>query len=76
MARIAYKEWKERKMEEEKQKKKMERMERRHRMIAMGGGHVLPPECIENARRMAAAANGGEVILAYGLNKNLKNLKN
>jgi hypothetical protein len=36
MARIAYKEWKERKDEEEKLRRKRERMDRREQMIAQG----------------------------------------
>ena len=60
MAKIAYKEWKERKVEEKRQERKEERMERRRRL--MESSH-------ERERK------GGEVLLAYGLNKNLKKIR-
>ena len=56
MAKIAYKEWKENKREEERQRAKIERLERRQRMMEDG----------QDDRQK------GEVLLAYGLNKNLK----
>jgi hypothetical protein len=59
MAKIAYKEWKERKAEEKRQHAKMERMERRNHMIQFSQGKERK----------------GEVMLAYGLNKNLKQLR-
>ena len=62
MAKIAYKEWKENKREEERQKAKLERLERRQRM--MEGGDY------DESKQQK-----GEVLLAYGLNKNLKKLQ-
>jgi hypothetical protein len=59
MAKIAYKEWKERKAEEKRQQAKQERMERRNRMMEFSQGKERK----------------GEVMLAYGLNKNLKQLR-
>jgi len=61
MAKIAYKEWKEKKMEDNRQQKKKEKLERRNRFINDDGddhGHKK-----------------GEVMLAYGLNKNLKKIR-
>ena len=63
MAKIAYKEWKERKMEEERQKRKFERMQRKQQMIGVSTDR--------DERRGAP----GDVMLAYGLNKNLKKLR-
>eukprot|EP00347_Sterkiella_histriomuscorum_P011660 403371604 len=72
MAKIAYKEWKEKKGEEQRQLKKQERLERRNRFIRGDdspqrmGGHI----------GLGAQGNPkkGEVMLAYGLNKNLKKM--
>lgn len=72
MAKIAYKEWKERKTEEMRQKKKIEKMEKRRQR--------MEEEEIRLARRMLVRemqrrkGNGGQVLLAYGLNKNLKKM--
>jgi hypothetical protein len=63
MAKIAYKEWKEKKAEETRLKRKQERLERRQRMMHDS------PEREENFKR------AGEVLLAYGLNKNLKKIR-
>ena len=60
MAKIAYKEWKEKKREEERQKRKIEMIERRRQFMD------------DSDYR---AAYRGEVMLAYGLNKNLKKLQ-
>jgi len=76
MARIAYKEWKERKLEEDRQQRKLERIERRERLIGDQQRYSSNAEAIEKLRRANAQMNGGgEVMLAYGLNKNLKKLK-
>lgn len=79
MARIAYKEWKERKLEEDRINRKMDRMQQRERLINGADGRFqIDPETIEQLRRANAAVNNpgaGEVMLAYGLNKNLKNLR-
>lgn len=63
MAKIAYKEWKERKVEEDKQIMKQERMIRRQQLMDNQSHHE------SNMKR-------GDVMLAYGLNKNLKKLRN
>jgi len=65
MAKIAYKEWKEKKAEERRFKIKQDRLERRHRMMQES------PEREENSQ----FKKGGEVLLAYGLNKNLKKIR-
>ena len=81
MARIAYKEWKERKQEEDRQIRKQERMDRRDRLMGNNAHnyHRGNPEAIVHLRRQNAAApnsdNGEGVMLAYGLNKNLKKLR-
>ena len=69
MARIAYKEWKERKTEELRHKKKVEKMEKRRQK--------MEEQEIKMARRqmvmeMKRRQGGGQILLAYGLNKNLK----
>jgi len=71
MARIAYKEWKERKTEELRHAKKMEKMEKRRQK--------MEEQEIKMARRqmvmeMQRRQGGGQILLAYGLNKNLKQL--
>lgn len=67
MARIAYKEWKERKLEEERQQKKRERMEMRQQMMAYNSHN---PAAIALLRRQnARQQHAPEVMLAYGLNK-------
>ncbi len=68
MAKIAYKEWKERKMEEARQQKKYERMLRKQQLIEMSTDR-------DERRGGASGSLGGDVMLAYGLNKNLKKLK-
>ena len=74
MARIAYKEWKERKLEEDRQRRKHDRMDRRDRLVG-GNQFTSNAEAIEHLRRVNSQMNGGDVMLAYGLNKNLKKLK-
>mmetsp|Transcript_1521 Transcript_1521/g.2089 ORF Transcript_1521/g.2089 Transcript_1521/m.2089 type:complete len:107 (-) Transcript_1521:133-453(-) len=71
MARIAYKEWKERKTEELRHKKKVDNMEKRRQR--------MEEQEIKMARRqmvmeMKRRQGGGQILLAYGLNKNLKQL--
>ena len=62
MAKIAYKEWKENKREEARQRAKVERMERRQQMM-------------QEQEQLEQRVQRGEVLLAYGLNKNLKKLQ-
>ncbi len=64
MAKIAYKEWKEKKAEEKRIQKKQERLERRQRFMQDS------PDREENSQYKK-----GEVLLAYGLNKNLKKIR-
>ena len=71
MARIAFKEWKERKTEELRHKKNIEKMEKRR--------IKMEEQEIKMARRqmvmeMQRRHGGGQILLAYGLNKNLKQL--
>ena len=61
MAKIAFKEWKEKKWEEDRQIRKWKRIQRQQDMIE---------ESMEGEGR-----RGGEVLLAYGLNKNLGKLR-
>lgn len=62
MSKIAFKEWNERKKEEERLDRKRDRMERRQRMLEM-------------SEEKESRSKRGEVLLAYGLNKNLKYLR-
>jgi hypothetical protein len=64
MAKIAYKEWKEKKAEEKRIVRKQERLMRRQMMMEES------PEREENSQYRK-----GEVLLAYGLNKNLKKIR-
>ena len=80
MARIAYKEWKEQKLEENRINRKMDRMHQRERLTNDADGRFqIDPETIEQIRRGNDEVNNpgaGDVMLSYGLNKNLKNLRN
>lgn len=71
MSNIAYKEWKERKREETRQKNKIEKLERRRALIEVEEQHL---QRRHNVAQIQAKKKGGEVLLAYGLNKNLKKL--
>ena len=72
MAKIAYKEWKERKTEEARHKKKLDKMEqRRQKMEAQEIKMARRQMVMEMQRRQGG---GGQILLAYGLNKNLKQL--
>jgi hypothetical protein len=76
MARIAYKEWKERKLEQERHERKLERQQLRQQM--MGANRYSNAAVIEQLRRQNAMRDnqgGQEVLLAYGLNKNLKKMR-
>ena len=70
-------------MEEERLRRKQERREQREIMMGRHrqgrGDYKLNRDAVEHLRRANAAAHatgGNEVMLAYGLNKNLKQLKN
>lgn len=78
MAKIAFKEWKERKGEENRHKKKQEKMEKRRgelekQEIRAARRHMVN----EMSRRRATGRPGGAnlILPAYGLNKNLKSLR-
>jgi len=79
MARIAYKEWKEKKQEEERIKRKAERQMQREQI--MNNGAFQYGDRIQHLRRQNAILNPSThhsengVMLAYGLNKNLKKLR-
>lgn len=79
MARIAYKEWKEKKQEEERIKRKAERQMQREQI--MNNGAFQYGDRIQHLRRQNAILNPSMhhsengVMLAYGLNKNLKKLR-
>jgi hypothetical protein len=80
MARIAYKEWKEKKQEEDRLKRKMDRQQEREQMMVQGYPGAYGDR-IQQLRRQNAILNPSShhsengVMLAYGLNKNLKNLR-
>jgi hypothetical protein len=79
MAKIAYKEWKEKKAEDHRQQKKQERLERRNKFIRGDDSPVRYGGGGGGIGSMANLGGGqgkkGEVMLAYGLNKNLKKIK-
>ena len=73
MSNIAYREWKERKTEQARHKSKLEKMEkRRERLEAQEEKMARRQRVMEMKRRQGG---GGQILLAYGLNKNLKNLQ-
>jgi len=72
MANIAYREWKERKTEQGRHKKKLEKMEgRREKLEAHEAKMARRQAVMEMQRRQGGG--GGQILLAYGLNKNMKN---
>ena len=74
MSNIAYREWKERKTEQAKHKKKLDKMEkRRERLEAQEEKMARRARVMEMKRRQGGG--DGQILLAYGLNKNLKNLQ-
>lgn len=72
MARIAYKEWKERKLEEERQQKKRERIEMRQQMMAYNSHNPAAIALLRRQNAQMEKPGQPEIMLAYGLNKNLK----
>lgn len=72
MAKIAYKEWKERKMEEDRHMKKVERMERRRQLMEEHEVKMQRRQMVKEMQKRKGT--GGQILLAYGLNKNLKQL--
>lgn len=73
MAKIAYKVWKEKKSEETRNQKKLERMEKRRQILEAEELRMQRRQMIEEIKQKQG---GGQILLAYGLNKNLKQLQN
>ena len=73
MARIAYKEWKERKTEESRHKKKIDKMEKRRQRMEEQEIKMQRRQLVMEMQRRQGG--GGQILLAYGLNKNLKQLE-
>ena len=74
MANIAYREWKERKTEQSRHKSKIERMERRREKLEAQEEKMARRQMVMEMKRRQGGG-GGQILLAYGLNKNLKNLQ-
>jgi hypothetical protein len=74
MAKIAYRVWKEKKTEEARNKKKVERMEKRR--VAMEAHEAKMARRQMVAEMQRRQGGGGQILLAYGLNKNLRRLQN
>ena len=72
MARIAYKEWKERKTEESRHKAKVDKMEKRRQKMEEQEIKMARRQMVMEMKRRQGG--GGQILLAYGLNKNLKQL--
>ena len=73
MARIAYKEWKERKTEEIRHKKQVEKHEKRRQKMEQEEAKMARRQMVMEMKRRQGG--GGQILLAYGLNKNLKQLE-
>ena len=73
MAKIAYKEWKERKTEESRHKKKVDKMEKRRERMEQQEIKMARRQMVMEMQRRQGG--GGQILLAYGLNKNLKQLE-
>jgi hypothetical protein len=69
MAKIAYKVWKEKKTEEARNQRKLEKMEKRRAAMEAAEVKMARRQVIEEIKRKQG---GGQILLAYGLNKNLK----
>lgn len=69
MAKIAYKVWKEKKTEEARNQRKLEKMEKRRIAMEKAEVKMARRQMIEEIKRKQG---GGQILLAYGLNKNLK----
>ena len=74
MANIAYREWKERKTEQSRHKKKIDRMERRREKLEAQEEKMARRQMVMEMKRRQGTG-GGQIMLAYGLNKNMKNLQ-
>lgn len=73
MARIAYKEWKERKTEEHRHKKKVDKMEKKRQRMEEQEIKMMRRQAVMEMKQRQGG--GGQILLAYGLNKNLKQLE-
>ena len=73
MAKIAYKEWKERKCEEGRHKRKVERMEKRRQEMEEEQIRMERRQLVREMQKRQG--NSGQILLAYGLNKNIKQLE-
>lgn len=69
MAKIAYKVWKEKKSEEARNQRKLNKMEKRRLAMEAAETKMARRQMIEEIKRKQG---GGQILLAYGLNKNLK----
>jgi len=69
MAKIADKVWKEKKTEEARNQRKLEKMEKRRAAMEAAEVKMARRQVIEEIKRKQG---GGQILLAYGLNKNLK----
>lgn len=69
MAKIAYKVWKEKKTEEARNEKKLKKMEKRRAQMEAAEAKIARKQMIEEIKKKQG---GGQILLAYGLNKNLK----
>lgn len=72
IAKIRYKEWNERKAEEARHKKMVERMERQRVKMEEQEERQARAQRIRQMKKRSGA--GGQILLAYGMNKNLKQL--
>ena len=73
MAKIAYKVWKEKKTEEARNQKKLEKMEKQRARMEAEEVRMARRQMVEEIKRKQGG--GGQILLAYGLNKNLKQLQ-
>lgn len=71
-AKIAYKEWRERKNEETRHRKKVERMEKRRQEMEEQEIRMARRKFVEEMKYRQSGGN--QILLAYGLTKNLKKL--
>ena len=72
IAKIRYNEWNERKAEEARHKKMLEKMQRQQVKMEEQEIRRLRAERIREMKKRNG--HGGQILLAYGLNKNLKSL--
>ena len=73
VSKIAYREWKERKTEEARYKKKLDKMEKKRQRMEEQEIRMARRQMVMEMQSRQGA--GGQILLAYGLNKNLKQLE-